>query len=378
MKKRARIHSLAFLLLFLPILAVAQDESDDDVQRAKDERTIQVLSRLSSYDLDAKPKVKAVVLRHLKRIKGTSEFLEIVEKFKVKEVSADLVLMAAEKPAESIGVNSARLLVKFDQVPKLADQSVFKDESTAQNFVLALSKVGGNKVTELMKALVGDGKVTITSQTHAVQAIGKSKGGQGWLLEKVKDGELDERLNFPLANILLSSSDPSIQNEAKKFLALPETADSKPLPALKELVAMKGKIKLGKKAFETKGTCAKCHQVNGAGKNVGPDLSEIGSKLSREAMFVSILNPSEGISHNYESYLIETIDGITESGLLVSKTDKETVLKNSEGIVRKFPQEDIVDFVKEKKSIMPNGLQKELTAEELVSLVDYLQTLKKK
>lgn len=378
MKKRARIHSLAFLLLFLPILAVAQDESDDDVQRAKDERTIQVLSRLSSYDLDAKPKVKAVVLRHLKRIKGTSEFLEIVEKFKVKEVSADLVLMAAEKPAESIGVNSARLLVKFDQVPKLADQSVFKDESTAQNFVLALSKVGGNKVTELMKALVGDGKVTITSQTHAVQAIGKSKGGQGWLLEKVKDGALDERLNFPLANILLSSSDPSIQNEAKKFLALPETADSKPLPALKELVAMKGKIELGKKAFETKGTCAKCHQVNGAGKNVGPDLSEIGSKLSREAMFVSILNPSEGISHNYESYLIETIDGITESGLLVSKTDKETVLKNSEGIVRKFPQEDIVDFVKEKKSIMPNGLQKELTAEELVSLVDYLQTLKKK
>ena len=56
--------------------------------------------------------------------------------------------------------------------------------------------------------------------------------------------------------------------------------------------------------FHTTGTCIQCHQVNGLGKEVGPNLSEIGKKLTKQALFESILYPSAGISHNFETWVV--------------------------------------------------------------------------
>ena len=62
----------------------------------------------------------------------------------------------------------------------------------------------------------------------------------------------------------------------------------------------------------------------GEGKQIGPDLTEIGSKLSREAMFESILYPSAGISHSYETFTAELADGNVVTGLKVSETRRFT------------------------------------------------------
>ena len=85
--------------------------------------------------------------------------------------------------------------------------------------------------------------------------------------------------------------------------------------------------------FKTDGVqCRNCHKIAGQGKEVGPDLSEIGSKLTREALYVSILDPSAGISHNYEMYLIELASGNIVSGVIISRTDDAVVLKDKEAI----------------------------------------------
>ena len=75
------------------------------------------------------------------------------------------------------------------------------------------------------------------------------------------------------------------------------------------LLKSKGDATRGKEIFNGIAKCNTCHVVNGAGKEVGPNLSEIGSKLSREAFFESILFPSAGISHNYETWTASTVDG---------------------------------------------------------------------
>jgi putative heme-binding domain-containing protein len=59
---------------------------------------------------------------------------------------------------------------------------------------------------------------------------------------------------------------------------------------------MKGDAERGKIAFHSTGTCAKCHQPNVDGKDVGPDLSAIGDKLARQAFFESILPTSKSCS----------------------------------------------------------------------------------
>jgi putative heme-binding domain-containing protein len=183
-------------------------------------------------------------------------------------------------------------------------------------------------------------------------------------------------LTFAAANVCYRL--PMIrQAAAGKHLTLPAAAGGEPLPPITELVQRNGDAARGKEMYSTTGTCAKCHKVKGEGKEVGPDLSEIGSKLSPEAMYVSILDPSAGVSVNYETWLARTLDGTTLSGVLVSQTDDAIELKTAEAIVHKLKRGDIDQLKKQTISIMPADIQKLLKAEDLVDIVEYLTTLKK-
>ena len=153
-------------------------------------------------------------------------------------------------------------------------------------------------------------------------------------------------------------------------------AMKKPLPAFAELVKMRGEASKGQTVFMKAGTCANCHIVNGAGKEVGPNLSEIGKKLSREAILESILFPSAGISHNYETYVLETKAGGLETGLLVSDTLDGVTLKGADGITRTFKRDAIESLRQSPISLMPADLHKALTPQDLADLVDYLLTLR--
>ncbi len=184
-------------------------------------------------------------------------------------------------------------------------------------------------------------------------------------------------MTFTVGNILRGSPLAEIRAGAAKHLPLPATANAEPLPPLAELAKRDGDGKSGHKVFREKGTCIKCHQVNTEGKDVGPDLSEIGSKLTREAMLVAILDPSAGISHNYESYEAILVNGTFFTGLKISETDDSVTLKSAEGIVRVIPTEEVDELTKQKISLMPADLQKLLTVDELVDVVTYLVSLKK-
>ena len=119
--------------------------------------------------------------------------------------------------------------------------------------------------------------------------------------------------------------------------------------------------------------------VNAGGvRRLGPDLSEIGSKLSRQAMFESIIYPSAGISHNYEAYTLVLVSGTTVNGLITSETDDSISIKGDDAIIRTFKMDEVEEKVKQKISLMPADLQKLMSVQELTDVVDYLMTLKKK
>jgi putative heme-binding domain-containing protein len=198
------------------------------------------------------------------------------------------------------------------------------------------------------------------------------------VLQQVATGELETDLRFPAANILLTSNDESIRVAAQKYVSLPSSADNRPLPTLANLLRQRGDVVRGADVFANVGTCAKCHKVNGSGNEVGPDLSEVGGKLSVEALYESILNPSAGISHSYEMYTAALADGRLLSGVLVSKTADEVVLKDKDAVTHKVPMGELDEIKQQKKSLMPDDLQKLLTEQQLVDVVEYMKSLKKK
>lgn len=362
-------------ILFSNVL-VYSDEGNSALD-PKDKLIVQTVLRLKDFNLESSTKAKAAVLRYLRAKQGTDQYFELIERFKPTEIADDLVTFCLAHSNETSGVRGTELLFAMDR-GQLLQAYIHSDAPKKATAAIGLiGRAAGKQTQQLLVPLVTSLTESLAIRSAAVRALGYSIDGQTGILKLVTEGKLTDDLKFIAANILLSSDDAVIKAEAAKHLQLPATADAEPLPPISELVKRQGNADAGAVVFRTTGTCINCHKVIGEGKEVGPDLSEIGSKLSREAVFVSILSPSAAISHNFESYILITDEGLAFNGLLISDTDESVTLRNREGIDRKFSRTHIEEFEKQKLSLMPQDLQKLLTVDQLVDLVEYILTLRK-
>ena len=195
------------------------------------------------------------------------------------------------------------------------------------------------------------------------------------MIKLTKAGKLDDALKSSAAFGLQSAPWDELREEIAKLYPAPP-AKGEAMPSIRELVKQRGDSNRGREVFQKSGECGKCHIVNKEGKEVGPNLSEIGGKLSKQALFESILYPSAGISHSYETYTLELASGQVVSGLLVSKTDDAVTIKNQDAIVQTFKPSEVDSMKRQAISLMPADLQKNLTVRDIVDVVEYLQTLK--
>jgi putative heme-binding domain-containing protein len=229
----------------------------------------------------------------------------------------------------------------------------------------------------LLLPIVLDSSRDLQLRREATRGLAQTKGGAERLIALAKSGELDEALK-PAASFPLNSAPwEDVRDAAAQLFPLPPPRNNEPLPPLTQLVGMQGNAERGREVFNKTGECAKCHVVNGEGKEVGPNLSEIGGKLSKPALFESILYPSAGIAHSYETYSAVLEDGNVLTGLLVSQTADAVTIKKEDSLTVTVKPSEIEELVKQKISLMPADLQKTMTTQELVDVVEYLTTLKK-
>jgi len=284
--------------------------------------------------------------------------------------------MALANSNSQLGADAVRALLGKQQ--SLIRESLSSDDlktAVATADVLGLS--GDGRAPTLLLPFVVDVDVPADLRRQAAQAAASSRNGALKLLDLVEKGVVDEGLTQSIAARMHSSSQNDIRARAIKLFPLPPAKNGKPMPPITDLIKKKGDVNRGQKLFATTGTCANCHVVNGKGKEVGPNLSEIGKKLSRTAFFESVLFPSAGISHNYEMYSVVLSDGNVLNGVMTTSTDDSVTIKDAKAISRTIKRSDIEIITRQKISIMPADLQKLITEQELVDIVDYLQTLQK-
>jgi putative heme-binding domain-containing protein len=145
-----------------------------------------------------------------------------------------------------------------------------------------------------------------------------------------------------------------------------------------QILALKGDAAKGKELFfKSAGLqCVNCHRINGTGSTLGPDLSQIAKKYSRAQILESILEPSKTIDPQYVTYLVETADGQVHTGLLASKTASEVVLKMVGDKEVRIPTIKVERLVPQQKSLMPELLLRDATAEQAADLLEFLASLK--
>ncbi len=232
------------------------------------------------------------------------------------------------------------------------------------------------KTNRLLTPILNDPQRPLEQRQEALRALCRTKTGAAKIMAKAEAGKLEPELRETASAALHASAVEDIRNRADKLYPLRAAADAKPLPPMRQLAKRLGDSHKGRLVFATNGTCVKCHLVNGEGKEVGPNLSEIGAKLSRLALYESILFPSAAISHNFEAYTVVLANGNVISGLLVNRTAESIAIKGADAITHTY-RVGVEEIKQQPISLMPADLQKGMTADDLVNVVEYLTTLKK-
>lgn len=336
----------------------------------------EAISRLKGFDPKKNAKHAAALEKILDRNRGSAMFVDLVDSFNVHTHYADLLPLAQKHAEEQLGVNAVRVLLDKGERALLEKGLRDAKADSAIATAKALGTSADGRTVGLLMPLVKDAKADGELRRQAVRALARSRPGAQRLIELAQAKQLPEDLKAAAGAALQTATWKEVRTDVAKLFPLPPGKNNEPMPPITELVKRKGSVKQGQALYAKEGTCANCHTVNGAGKEVGPDLSEIGKKLSKEAMYESILFPSAGISHNYETYQLATKGGTAVNGVLVSQTPDDVTLKGADAIVRTFKKADVEVLEKSPISLMPADLNKALTAQDLADIVEYLLTLK--
>ena len=134
-----------------------------------------------------------------------------------------------------------------------------------------------------------------------------------------------------------------------------------------------GNYEAGHALFKGKATCANCHQLRGDGVRVGPELSNL-SHRDYTSVLRDIANPNATINPDAVGYVVTLKDNTAVVGTRLAETATELQIAQPGGAVAKIDKANLAKIEPMTVSLMPTGLDKALTTEELRDLMTYLLT----
>jgi putative membrane-bound dehydrogenase-like protein len=170
---------------------------------------------------------------------------------------------------------------------------------------------------------------------------------------------------------LLKAKDPAIRERAAVVFEERVEPRRAVVDSHRDVLALQGEAKTGKAIFEK--NCATCHRLGGKGIDVGPDLSALSDK-SPETLLVAILDPNRALETRYSSFTVAMTDGRVLSGLIASESGNAISLRRQEGQVDEILRSDIEQIATSGQSLMPEGLEKDLSKQELADLIAFIAT----
>jgi putative membrane-bound dehydrogenase-like protein len=329
--------------------------------------------------------ITTLLAKYTERVAGL-ELIEAAEKTDAYPAVITIATSAAEElSTRKVAIRALGSLPSEKSVEFL--RGLAGISNVADDAIRALGKLATRKEQAVSKGALSTLQEFVTASDHdldqrrlALAALAGTRKGTAWLLELHATGELDRKLKDEAGRLLRNSSYTDLRNKALIAFAPPAKLDLNKLPSPAALALRTGDARRGRKLLAASAKndmqCMKCHSALGSGGNIGPDLSAIGKKASRENLFESILYPSKAIADQFVVWQIETKKGTTLAGLLVEEAPEALTLRDGNGKDTKIAKSDIETRTKSPKSLMPDNLLAYMTEEELIDIVEYLLTLK--
>lgn len=175
---------------------------------------------------------------------------------------------------------------------------------------------------------------------------------------------------------LLSGFPADVQESAKPLMAALREKHAERLGKLEALEKSlgRGDLDRGRAVFFGKGVCFTCHTVGREGVQFGPDLSNIGEIRSRHDILEAIVYPSASFAREYDTYEIKTA-GKSYLGVIKDQLSDAVILAAGPGADIRVPKSEITSMEPHPVSMMPPGLEGNLSIDELSDLMAYLKSL---
>jgi uncharacterized repeat protein (TIGR03806 family) len=222
-------------------------------------------------------------------------------------------------------------------------------------------------------------RLSAVARSTAISRLASSTRGALTLLAMIDRGHASDSLRHDVVAITRNSPLVEVRDLFERFV--PEQERVKRLGDVVDrtaILALRGDRERGRLIFSghAAAQCKNCHKAGEVGETVGPDLTKVGTKHNKLALLDQILEPSKTIEPQYTTYLLETKDGRVLSGLAVERTKEQVVLKDAQGKTIKIPSAEIDRLVPQPRSLMPELLLRDLTAQQVADLLEFLASLR--
>jgi putative membrane-bound dehydrogenase-like protein len=183
-----------------------------------------------------------------------------------------------------------------------------------------------------------------------------------------------EELSSTNKQFLLRHGDARVRALAiKLFTAKPAASRDKVIAQFQPALTLKGDTARGRAIYAER--CVSCHRAEGQGHQLGPDLVTVKAS-GREKLLTNILDPNREVAPQYLTYVIETKDGESLTGIIASDTPTAVTLRQPFGKEEVITRSNIKAMSSPGQSLMPEGLEAGLTAQQLADLLEFIETLK--
>ena len=343
------------------------------VIQTQGEKVLFALKHMDPSNTKLAPAVLTALNKTLDHYKDRLEFVELVSRFKLENKAGDLLAISLHYPDSAMGKEAMKTLLDWNKTELIQKVISKKKKEDVQAIARSIRPYMYDKnAMLLMEGVFIDTTQNSDNRKLALRAFGGPTDSEDYQLTLASENKIPTDLKMTAAGVFQSAWRPNIRTEGAKYFTLP-AKDGGAMANVSELIDKTGIAENGKSVFTN--TCSNCHQINGAGVKFGPDLSEIGSKLSKRALYTSILFPDQGISFGYEGYTFKMKDDSQAYGMIISETEDKVDVRYMTTQQTLNPA-NIISREKQETSMMPSNLQTLMTEQELVDLVEYLQSLK--